>query len=188
MAEGPAPRDATLTAVDLNSIPFQAVFADVVRVSWAETDSQILRLRSQAGIVASGTHTASKTTAVSTSLLITSSSTPEIAARPVVASSTTTPFSKSSSTIVSPGTKAGIAVGATMGSLTVTVLAFLFGRRQRQKAKAPGASNQFLSGDVGQVAELAGTGQYSRWTAELASQAPELPHDHVRIELDSRTL
>ncbi|KAL9615118.1 MAG: hypothetical protein Q9167_000436 [Letrouitia subvulpina] len=183
MGDGPVPRDATLTAIDLDSIPFHAVFADAIQVRWAETDSQIVRLRSQAGIVASGTYMASRTTTSSAS-----SSTPEKAARPVVASPTTTSLPNPSSNTISPGTIAGIAVGATIGSLTVAVLAFLLGRRQRQKPKNSGASNQILNGDAVCVAHLVGTDQYGRRTAELASQAPELPHDHVRIELDSRTI
>lgn len=182
------PRDATLTAVDLDSVPFQAVFADVVQVRWAETDSEILHLRSQAGVVASGSHVGSSTTALSTSLLTATSSTPETAARPVVAPPTTTSPPKPSSATVSPGIKAGIAVGATVGSLTVAVLAFLFWRRQRQNIITPRASNQFFNGGISEIADSAGIGQYNRWRAELASQAPELPHDHVRIELDSRPI
>lgn len=75
-----------------------------------------------------------------------------------------------------------------MGSFTIAVLAFLFWRHQRQNPKTSGACNQFLSGGPSEVAELAGIDRYSRWHGELPPQPPELPYDHVRIELDSRNL
>ncbi|KAL8689559.1 MAG: hypothetical protein Q9218_004798 [Villophora microphyllina] len=116
-AEGPIPRNAGLITVDPKSVQSNTVFADIIGIRYASSDSAILRLMSSA--TATPSSRASATAAHRTIAQVTPTSSP---------ATTSTPSPGG----LSPGAEAGIGVGAVIAAIALVLLAYFLWRRRRK--------------------------------------------------------
>ncbi|KAL8689608.1 MAG: hypothetical protein Q9224_004602 [Gallowayella concinna] len=190
--EGPIPQDPNLITIDPKSIQSNTVFADIIGIHWAETDSQVIRLMSE-------TTSSSPTTATITAAQ-TAHQTIPVVSPTTPASPTSTPLSGGLYT----GAEAGIGIGAVVGAIGLALLAyFLWRRRQRGR----NVEDTTVAGDT-TVAEQSGyqdvhelgpeqEKRHVRQPAELPSQIAyellpsqivhQVPADEGRSELDSNS-
>ncbi|KAI4122125.1 MAG: hypothetical protein LQ338_005983 [Usnochroma carphineum] len=151
-AEGPIPLNPSIITVDPHSVDANTVYADIIQIQWAATDSNILRLMSQAtsssSLKAQSTSQAtssSSSKAQATSQATSSSSSKAQATSaqtahqtiPSVAqtvSSSATPTSFSDADSLTAGSKAGIGISAAVGAVALALLAyFLWHQRTKQQ-------------------------------------------------------
>lgn len=122
-AEGPIPRNPELVTIDPRSVGGNTVYADIIQIQWAATDSEILRLMSQ-------TTSSSSSQAQATSAQTAHRTIPNVA--PTVSPTAT---SIPSSDGLSTGAKAGIGIGAAVGAIALALLAYFLWRRRRRRTK-----------------------------------------------------
>ncbi|KAL8829190.1 MAG: hypothetical protein Q9170_006285 [Blastenia crenularia] len=186
-AEGPIPQKPKLITVDPNSVDKNTVYADIIQIQWAATDTEVLRLMSQTTSSSSSqVQSTSAQTAHRTIPNVAQTATPTATPLP-----TATPIPSSSG--LSTGAKAGIGIGAAIGAVALVLLAYFLWRRQRRQ-----------KGDVTNDKE-SGPRQHQGYRAahelhpqkektlpqapvELPSErAQELPATEGRSELESDT-
>ncbi|KAI4114263.1 MAG: hypothetical protein LQ345_004926 [Seirophora villosa] len=197
-AEGPIPSDPSLLTIDPQSVEANTVYADVIQIQWASTDSGILRLMSQ---TTSSSSSEAQATAAQTAHQ-TAANAAQTASPPVTATAAADGLSS--------GAKAGIGIGAAVGAVALALLAyFLWSRRRKQPQRQPQQEQQQqqqyadngTAGIAGNNYSTAGewppaqeklSPRYGR--AELPSEAAqelpseaaqELPGDGARAELGS---
>ncbi|KAL8663129.1 MAG: hypothetical protein Q9202_004166 [Teloschistes flavicans] len=165
-AEGPMPRNADLITVDPASVSANTVFADIIAIVYASTDSAILELMSAA--TRSSSSVASATPAYRTTAQVSPTRSP-----------TGTPSPSPGE--LSPGGKAGIVVGAIIGTIVLVLFAsFLYRRRQKY---------QTLAGDT----EAKHQGRRREVVPEGAIELPsnnalEMPAYRMKPELGSKNI
>ncbi|KAI4232570.1 MAG: hypothetical protein L6R40_007356 [Gallowayella cf. fulva] len=176
--EGPVPHDVKLITVDPKSVQSNTVYADIIGIHWAETDSQILRLMSE---TSSSSSVATSTTAAQTAHRTTS-----------VVIPTTSPSSRSTPPpgSLSSGAEAGIGIGAVVGAIALALFAYLLWLRRRKSRNREGraeADSTEIRG-VSELVELEPEKEKSgpQQRTDMPSQvAHELPTDERRSELAS---
>lgn len=124
--EGPIPRDADLITVDPKAVESNTVYADIIGIHWAETNSQVLRLMSETS--------SSSPTAASTNAARTAQGPIPIASPTAPAASTSTPSPGGLST----GAEAGIGIGAAVGAIALVLFAYFLWRRRRKASNVGG--------------------------------------------------
>ncbi|KAL8718828.1 MAG: hypothetical protein Q9225_004091 [Loekoesia sp. 1 TL-2023] len=122
-AEGPIPRSPELVTIDSQSVGGNTVYADIIQIQWAATDSEVLRLMSQT--TSSSSSQAQATTAQTAHQTI-----PNVA--PTVSSAAA---STPSSDGLSTGAEAGIGIGAAIGAIALALLAYFLWRHRRRRTK-----------------------------------------------------
>ncbi|KAL8655186.1 MAG: hypothetical protein Q9226_003146 [Calogaya cf. arnoldii] len=181
--EGPIPQDADLITVDPKAVESNTVYADIIGIHWAETDSQILRLMSETS--------SSSATAASTNVAQTGQG-------PIPFASATAPAASNSTSSaggLSTGAQAGIGIAAVVGAIALALFAYFLWRRGRKASNVGGskeaAPNHYGAGhemDPEQVKSgiKAAVELPSDGLPELPSQkAHELPANEVMSELGS---
>ncbi|KAL8730827.1 MAG: hypothetical protein Q9181_004518 [Wetmoreana brouardii] len=166
--EGPIPQNADLITVDPRSVEANTVFADIIGVQYASSDSAILKLMSEA--TASPSSGARATPAHRTITNVTPTSSPTGSPTP-------------SSDGLSKGAEAGIGIGAVVGAIAIVLFGYFLWRR-RQNSQNPGGDTEAKQyrgvHELGPVQKK----QYSSNPTELPSEAvQELPADQGRSEL-----
>ena len=180
---GPIPQDADLITVDPKAVESNTVYADIIGIHWAETDSQILRLMSETS--------SSSATAASTNVAQTGQGPIPVVSATAPAASNSTPSAGGLST----GAEAGIGIGAVVGAIALALLAYFLWRRRR-KASIVGGNKEAATNHYGAVHEMdpeqvksgnkAAAELPSDGLPELPSQkAQELPANEVMSELGS---
>ncbi|KAL8959621.1 MAG: hypothetical protein Q9193_003545 [Seirophora villosa] len=195
-AEGPIPSDPSLLTIDPQSVEANTVYADVIQIQWASTDSGILRLMSQ---TTSSSSSEAQATAAQTAHQ-TAANAAQTASPPVTATAAADGLSS--------GAKAGIGIGAAVGAVALALLAyFLWSRRRKQpqpqlqheqlqqqeQQQQPQYAENGTAGIAGNKYHTVGelppaqeklSPRYG--PAELPSEAAqELPGDGARTELGS---
>ncbi|KAL9577763.1 MAG: hypothetical protein Q9212_006160, partial [Teloschistes hypoglaucus] len=176
-AEGPIPRNADLITVDPKTVEGNTVFADIIAIKYASTDSAILQLMSAAtsssSLSASATPAHQTMAQVSPTRSPTGTPTPNPASTPAPA-----PMPSPSPAGLSPGAKAGIGVGAAVGAIVLALFAsFLWYRRQK---------SQNLGGDSEAESQGSRPQPHPKELIELpAKTALEMPASDMRPELGS---
>ncbi|KAI4245346.1 MAG: hypothetical protein L6R42_010211 [Xanthoria sp. 1 TBL-2021] len=181
--EGPMPRDADLITVDPKAVESNTVYADIIGIHWAETNSQVVRLMSETS--------SSSPTAASTNAAQTAQGPIPIASPTAPAASTSTPSPGGLST----GAEAGIGIGAAVGAIALALFAYFLWRRRRKAINVGGgggcneaAPTQYR---VAQELDSEQAKSNPQAPAELPSnglpsqKAPELPAHEVMPELGS---
>ena len=165
------------------------MYADIIQIQWAATDSGVLRLMSQT--------TSSSSSMAQTTPAQTAHRTVPNAAQTVTSTSTATPAISQGG--LSTGAEAGIGIGAAIGAIGLALLGYLLWRqRKKQKSRAVGdkeaippqqQQHQQQQQQQYRVAHELDHEQkkyYNPDPAELPSgNAQELPADQGRSELGS---
>ncbi|KAI4175914.1 MAG: hypothetical protein LQ348_006085 [Seirophora lacunosa] len=120
-AEGPIPSDPSLLTIDPRSVEANTVYADIIQIQWASTDSGILRLMSQ---TTSSSSSEAQATAAQTAHQ-TAANAAQTASPPVTATAAADGLSS--------GAKAGIGIGAAVGAVALALLAYFLWSRRRQQ-------------------------------------------------------
>lgn len=120
-AEGPIPSDPSLLTIDPRSVEANTVYADIIQIQWASTDSGILRLMSQ---TTSSSSSEALATAAQTAHQ-TAANAAQTASPPVTATAAADGLSS--------GAKAGIGIGAAVGAVALALLAYFLWSRRRQQ-------------------------------------------------------
>lgn len=167
--EGPIPRNADLITVDPQTVESNTVFADIIWMKYASTDSVVLRLLSAA--TSSSSSSASATPAHRTTAQLSPTMSPTGTSAPA-------PISTPSPDGLSPGQEAGIGVGAVVGAIALVLFAYFLWRR-RQKSGDSDAKRQRYMPELGPSSE-------NRVLTELPSEsAREMPASDMRPEMGS---
>ncbi|KAL8728944.1 MAG: hypothetical protein Q9166_005039 [cf. Caloplaca sp. 2 TL-2023] len=164
-----------LITIDPKTVESNTIYADIIGIHWAETDSQILRLMSQT--------TSSSPTAAPTNAAQTAHRTIPAVSPTTSASVTFTPSPGGLST----GAEAGIGIGAVVGAVAMALFAYFLWRRRRKSKNMAGNTEANPTRYHG-VHELDSKQEknHPQQRAEIPPQlAHELPADEGRSELGS---
>ncbi|KAL8984190.1 MAG: hypothetical protein Q9205_001768 [Flavoplaca limonia] len=125
---GPIPQNADLITIDPGAVQSNTVYADIIGIHWAATDSPILRLMSQ---TSKNSPTAAGTAAQ------TAQGPPPLTSPTAPAASTSTPQAGG----ISEGAWAGIGIAAVIAIMALAVFACFLWRRRRNGSNV-GSSNE----------------------------------------------
>ncbi|KAL8712580.1 MAG: hypothetical protein Q9220_003111 [cf. Caloplaca sp. 1 TL-2023] len=189
-AEGPIPRDAKLITIDPKSVLQNTVYADIIGVQWANTNTKILALLSATASSSSGS--VQTDPAQPGSRVISS-----VATATSLAALSSGPTSDENGGL-SAGAQAGISIGAVLGAIALAMIAYFLWRRRRKPQESleskgavetvpyPVQEQPYFAPEEKQQQPAA------LKLAELPSQqsevAHELPAHELRSELESETL
>lgn len=185
LGAGPIPTDPSLIIIDPQEVEANTVYADIIQIQWAATDSDILRLMSETRSSSSlrtpstAAHTAHQT----------------IANVAQTGSPTSAPKStqRAQNERLSAGAKAGIGIGAAIGAIALTLLGYFLWRWRRRKPQNNGIEDGSNTSNSNTTKyrfahELPPAQEKVQFTgpAELPSEvAHELPADEARSKLES---
>lgn len=168
---GPIPQNANLITIDPGAVQSNTVYADIIGIHWAVTDSQILRLMSQ---TSNNSRTAARTAAQ------TAQGPPPLTSPTAPAASTSTPSAGG----ISEGAWAGVGIAAVIGIMALALSACFLWRRRR-KASNVGSSNEGAPPQDRAAHELDSEQAeiYPRSRAELSPiERAELPPDGLSMK------
>lgn len=172
LGEGPIPTDPSLITVDPQDVEANTVYADIIQIQWAMTDSDILRLMSES---TSSSSSQAQPTAAQTAHRTTSNVDPTVSP-----TSTMTSTQASDNGGISAGAIAGIGIGAAVAAVVLVLLAYFLGRWRRPK-RQNNAMEDGNNAKKSRAEELPPTS-----FVELPSKnAQELPTREIRSELGS---
>ncbi|KAL9041584.1 MAG: hypothetical protein Q9180_001190 [Flavoplaca navasiana] len=163
--------NADLITIDPGAVQSNTVYADIIGIHWAATDSQILRLMSQ---TSNNSPTAARTAAQ------TAQGPPPLTSPTAPAASTSTPPAGG----ISEGAWAGIGIAAVIGIMALALFACFLWRR-RWKGSNVGSSNEGASPQYRATHELDSEQAeiYPRSRTELSPiERAELPPDGLSMK------
>ncbi|KAL8902845.1 MAG: hypothetical protein Q9207_004334 [Kuettlingeria erythrocarpa] len=172
LQKGPIPTDPSLITVDPQDVEANTVYADIIQIQWAMTDSDILRLMSQS---TSSSSSQAQPTAAQTAHQTMSNVDPTL-----FPTSTMTSTQASDNGSLSAGAKAGIGIGAAVGAVVLTLLAYFLGRWRRTKRQ-----NNGMEDGSNTKEEDKNNANESRSMHELPPAQEELPPTCL-VELPSK--
>ncbi|KAL8948758.1 MAG: hypothetical protein Q9222_005083 [Ikaeria aurantiellina] len=188
-AEGPIPRNAKLTTIDPQSVDQNTVYADIIAIQWANTNSKILALMSS-------TTSSSSAPGQTNPARPGSGIVPNVAAATSTAAVTSTQFSNGGGGL-SVGAEAGIGIGAAIGAIALAMFAYFLWRRRRKsqdsvESNGPMATvpyqEPYQPYMVEEKKEQPGPLQPVELPSQPSEIAHELPANELRSELDSATV
>lgn len=171
--------DPSLITVDPRDVEGNTVYADIIQIQWAETDSEVLRLMSETS--SSSSSQAQLTPAQTAHRTIAN------VAQTIPPTSAPTSTQALENESLSAGAKAGIGIGAAVGAVALALLAYFLGRWRRQKPQNNGIEDgentskyQFAHKLPSPQEKFPSTG-----LAELPSVAAQELSDEVAQELSA---